>query len=105
MSIILLIIYILVLFFFIVNLVRCFKYKAKWWRLFICEVVAVCVSAFLCLYYDSLPGDGFMPGFTYLGEVLFSYAAAILFTIILAVTVVSKISIFLHEKKKQGKNI
>lgn len=104
MSIILLIIYILLTIFFIRTLVRCFKRQAKWWILIVSEIIAIAISAFLCSYFDNLPGSGFMPGFTYLGEVLFSYGAAILFSVIFAVSVISKTIIFLLEKKKQGKN-
>lgn len=103
MSIILLIIYILSSAFLIRTLVRCFKNKEKWWKLFIYEIIAISISAFLGLYFDSLPGGGFMPGFDYMGEVLTSYAATIIFVIITAITVVSKTIIFLQEKKKQDK--
>lgn len=103
MAIVLLVIYILLSIFLIKTLVRCFKNKEKWWKLFIYEILALALSAFLCIYFDNLPGSGFMPGLTYLGEVLISYGAIILFAVILAVTAISKTVIFLHDTKKQDR--
>ena len=37
------------------------------------------VSIGLMIYYNNLPGYGFMPGLSYLGEVLFSFGAAVFF--------------------------
>lgn len=40
-------------------------------------------------YYDNLPGtDNWMPGFTYLGEYIFGYAASWAYGILLGVSVI-----------------
>lgn len=52
------------------------------------------------MYYNNLPGSGFMPGLTYIGEVLFSYGAMIIYSIILAITLIIKLIMYLLEKKK-----
>lgn len=104
MAIVLLIIYIVILIFLIVNFVKCLKSKAKWIRLFTFEIFSTILSAILLMYYDNLPGSGFMPGLTYLFEVLFSFGAMVLYSIILDITLITKLIIYLLEKKKQGKN-
>ena len=104
MAIVLLIIYIVILIFLIANFVKCLKNKAKWSRLFIFEIFSTILSAILLMYYNNLPGSGFMPGLTYLGEVLFSFGAMILYSIILAITSITKLLLYLLEKKNQGKN-
>lgn len=104
MAIILLIIYVIIFIFEIVQFIKCIKNKAKWSRLFIYEASFIILSAVLLIHYDNLPGSGFMPGLTYLGEVLFSFGAMILYCIALGITLITKLIIYLLEKKKQGKN-
>ena len=38
-------------------------------------------NLYVMIYYNNLPGYGFMPGLTYLGEVLFSFGAVVLYCI------------------------
>ena len=92
---VLLIIYIVILIFLIVNFVKCLKSKVKWSRLFIFEIFSTILSAILLMYYNNLPGSGFMPGLTYIGEVLFSYGAMIIYSIILAITLIIKLIMYL----------
>lgn len=56
------------------------------------------------VYYDNLPGYGFMPGFTYLGEFLASFVAMIVYAVLLALTTFIRILLYLIAKKKEGKN-
>lgn len=99
-----LIIYILAFIIQIVCLVKCIKNKLKWRILIIFEIISIFTAMLLMNYYDSLPGSGFMPGLTYLGEVLGSFASMILYIAMLIITLIIKIIIFLINKKKQGKD-
>ncbi len=105
MAIILLIIYIIIFIFEIVQFIKCLKNKSKWSRLFIYEIFFIILSAVLLVHYDSLSGSGFMPGLTYIGEVLFSFVAMILYCIAFGITLITKLIIYLLGKKKQEKNI
>ena len=104
MAIILLIIYVIIFIFEIVQFIKCIKNKAKWSRLFIYETFFIILSVVLLIHYDNLPASGFMPGLTYLGEILFSFGAMILYCIAFGITLITKLIIYLLEKKKQGKN-
>ncbi len=101
---ILLVVYALIFILLLIALVRCLKSKLKWGILFVCEVLAIIFSTIFMLYYDSLPGYGIMPGLTYVGEVFISLGAMFLFLLLLAITIVLELTIYLLEKKKQGKN-
>ena len=103
MEIILLIIYIAILIFLIVNFVQCLKNKSKWSRLFIFEAISTIVSAILLIYYDNLPGNGFMPGLTYIGEVLFSFGAMVLYSVMLSITLIMKLTMYLLKKGTRKK--
>lgn len=104
MAILYIIIFILLLIFLIVNLIKYLKYKTKLVRLFLLNIFSIALFMILLIYYNNLPGYGFMPGLSYLGEVLLSFCAVILYSIILIIAIVSKLILFLLEKKKQGKN-
>ncbi len=104
MAILYIIIFILLLIFLIVNLIKYLKYKTKWVRLFLLNIFSIALFMILLIYYSNLPGYGFMPGLSYLFEVLLSFCAVILYSIILIIAIVSKLILFLLEKKKQGKN-
>ena len=67
MSIVLLVTYIVIIVFFIVDFIKCLKNKAKWGILLLFEIISIIVSYFLLTFYDNLPGSGFMPGLTYIG--------------------------------------
>ena len=96
----LLVIYILVLILQIVLLVQAIRRKSKkrWVVLFIIELVSALVATGVKEYYDSLPGYGFMPGFSYLGDILFSFCASVLYGVLLLVSV--SIFLVIEEKKK-----
>lgn len=93
--------YILIFVVQIVLLVKSIRRKSKklWVGLFLVEIVSMLIAIGLKEYYDSLPGYGFMPGFSYFGEILFSFCASVLYGVLLLISV----SIFLaiEEKKKQ----
>lgn len=99
MIIFFLVTYMIILIFFIVDLVRCLKNKSKWNRLFIFEIISIILALFLFIYYNNLPGFGFMPGFTYLGETLVNLASMILFIIIFLITLITKLIKYLVNKK------
>ncbi len=81
MSTILFITYILIFLLQIVLLVKAVRSKSKklWVVLFLIELVSMLAAIGLKEYYDKLPGYGFMPGLTYIGEVLFSFGASVLY--------------------------
>lgn len=55
------------------------KQKKLWRKLFLIQLISILVSIGLGFLYDRLPGYGFMPGLSYLGEVLFSFGAAMVY--------------------------
>lgn len=89
MALFLLIVYILLLILHIVLNVKAFRNKAKkyWTYLFVIECISIIISLIVMLYYKSLPGYGMMPGFSYLGEILFSYVATVIYIICLMISV------------------
>lgn len=52
------------------------KSKRSWISLFILEAVSAVLAWRLGVWFDHLPGYGFMPGLTYLSETLFGYGTA-----------------------------
>jgi hypothetical protein len=52
------------------------KSKRYWISLFILEAVSAVLAWRLGVWFDHLPGYGFMPGLTYLSETLFGYGTA-----------------------------
>lgn len=85
----------------IILLVKSIKNKKRklWGTLIILEIFAIVGSVILYNYYDSLPGYGFMPGLTYLGDVLFSIGFAILYLITFIITICIMILQRTHEGK------
>lgn len=104
MAIFFLIFYVVIFIFEIVQYIKCIKNKVKWSRLFKYEIFFIILSAILWFYYENLPSKGFMPGLTYLGEILFSFGAMVLYCIAFVITLITKLIIHLLEKKKQGNN-
>lgn len=51
------------------------------------EVIPMLIANGLRIYYDSLPGYGIMPGLTYIGEVLYSYGASIIYCVLFVISV------------------
>ena len=100
---ILLVVYIFIAIFEIILYIRTIKGKNKSWiKLIFIEVITMITSFAIGIYFNNLPGSGFMPGLTYLGEWLFSMGAAVLYFIILFVTICSKVIIYERNLKKQG---
>ena len=60
--------------------------KKLWRPLFGFELFSLLASVGLMFLFDALPGNGFMPGFTWLGEFVFSLAAAVAYGIMLLLT-------------------
>ena len=54
------------------------KSKRYWISLFILEAVSAVLAWRLGVWFDHLPGYGFMPGLTYLSETLFGYGTAVI---------------------------
>ena len=94
MALFLLITYIVILIFQIILFVITIRKKKKLWRiLFSAELILLLISIELMIYYNNLPGYGFMPGLTYLGEVLFSFGAVVLYCISFLISICSYIAI------------
>ena len=91
MALFLLITYIVILILQIILLVKTIRKKTKklWRTLFSIELIPMLISIVLMIYYDNLPGYGFMPGFSYLEEVLFSFGAAVLYGINFLISICS----------------
>lgn len=104
-SILLLSFYIVLLVFQIVFMVKAIKNKGKgcWIKAFILEIISIIISICLWRYYESLPGYGFMSGLSYLGEVLLSVGVAILYSIVLFITMCAKVIVFEINQKREGK--
>ena len=95
MALFLLITYIVILIFQIILFVISIRKKTKklWRILFSAELVPLLISIGLMIYYNDLPGYGFMPGLTYLGETLFSLGAVVLYCINFLISICSYIAI------------
>ncbi len=101
MSLFLLIAYLVVFILQIIFFVKAIKKKLKkfWMILFVTEIISIFVSVGLMLYYESLPGYGFMPGLSYLGEILSSFGAMVLYAVMFVSSVI--ICIVNGERKKK----
>ena len=77
------------------------KTKKLWISLFLSEFIPMITAFVLMRYYDSLPGYGFMPGLSYFGEVIFSFGAAVLYCIVLFVSICIFAVVKIKENKKQ----
>ena len=93
MSLFLLITFIEILILQIILLVITIRKKTKklWRILFSIELIPMFISIGVMIYYNNLPGYGFMPGLSYLGEVLSSFGAAVLYGISFLVSICSRI--------------
>ena len=82
--------YLLVFLLLCAALVRALKRDCTtdWYLVLGGEALAAAAAFGAARVFDALPGHGMMPGLTWLGEVLFSLGAGVLYLILLAVTVV-----------------
>ena len=80
MAMTLLLVYIFVFILQVVLLVRSIQKKQKklWLGFFAFQLISALLAAGLCWYYETLPG-GMFGGLTYMGEVLFSFGAAVVY--------------------------
>lgn len=101
-----LIFYLVIFIIQIILLVKAIKKKEtkSWVKVFLLEVFSIIISITLWQYYEILPGYGFMPGLSYLGEVLFSFVSTILSAIMLFITICTKIIIYIRSKKSNNEN-
>ena len=75
------------------------KTNKNWLTLFLAEIIPMIISLCLMIYYNNLPGYGFMPGLSYLAEVLFSFGATILYGVLFLVSVCGFVVIKVKNKK------
>lgn len=103
MAYILLVSYLIILAAQITSLVFAAKKKATkiWVGTFISEIIPLILSIITMMYFNSLPGYGFMPGLSYLGEILFSFGAAALYAIMILISLI--VFLCLHKRKKNNK--
>lgn len=101
MTLILIILYAFMFIFLVITMIKCFKNKVKWLKLILFEIFLIVLSFILFYYYNSLPGRGMMPGLTYIGEVVVSFIATILFILMLVLTLIIKIIKYLSKKQKK----
>ena len=94
------IVYIAIFLFLIVDFVLCLMGKTKWIWLFVIEAISAVLAAGLWIYYSGLHGYGFMPGMSYLGEIVLSIGALILYAIMLVVTSVTGLILCRVRKNK-----
>ena len=101
MALFLLITYIVIFTFQIILFVITIRKKKKLWRiLFSAELIPLLISIGLMIYFNNLPGYGFMPGLTYLGEILFSFGAVVLYCISFLISICSYIAISYKQRKR-----
>ena len=63
------------------------KSEKKYWVIeILLETTSIICSGLLVYYFNELPGNGFMPGLTYLGHWLFSVGATALYLVMFGVT-------------------
>lgn len=63
--------------------------KPYWYFLYGVEAISVLVAVLLTVYYNSLPGQGSMPGLTYFAETCCSFCAAVVFGVMLLCSVLA----------------
>ena len=102
MALFLLITYIVIFTFQIILFVIIIRKKTKklWRILFSSELIPLLISIGLMIYFNNLPGYGFMPGLTYLGEILFSFGAVVLYCISFLISICSYIAISYKQRKR-----
>ena len=82
------------------------KSQKNLWRYhLLSEVISLVLATALMFHFNSLPGHGFMPGLTYLGEVLFSFGAAILYGIMLIASICALVVIKVRTKTTINKMV
>lgn len=102
MALFLLITYIVIFTFQIILFVITIRKKTKklWRILFSSELIPLLISIGLMIYFNNLPGYGFMPGLTYLGEIFFSFGAVVLYCISFLISICSYIAISYKQSKR-----
>lgn len=90
MDIVLSVLYGILLVFCIILLISTVKAPSntKWLTLFISEALFALASVGAALVFNSLEGEGFMPGLTYFPQVIVSIVAALVFTLAFAISAI-----------------
>ena len=55
---------------------------------YLCEFGSMMAALLIMWFYDRAPGYGFMPGLSYIQEVFYSFCAAVVFAVLLLVSIV-----------------
>ena len=79
------------------------NHKNLWRYHLLSEGISSVIATALMFHFNSLPGHGFMPGLTYLGEILCSFAAAILYTIMLIASICALVIIKVRTRTTTNK--
>lgn len=85
--------YLLMLMIHIANLIFRIRHNNGWCLTFAAQIISMVIAFIVAVCFDRKPGYGFMPGLTYMGEVLFSYAALIAFFTIFLISITAFILI------------
>jgi len=93
--------YLLALVIQIVMFAGCLKkpVRIRWSLLFLCELCALTAAVYFSFYYNSLPGNGMMPGLTYFAETMYSMAGAVVYLCMLVLSVLACVIMKLKHKK------
>ena len=71
----------------IYQLIQCIRIQKNWVVLFLLEICAIMGAFILTMIYENLPGFGFMPGLSYLYEIVVSFCAGAVFSLFFIVSV------------------
>ena len=72
----------------IYQLIQCIRIQKNWVVLFLLEISAIMSAFILTMIYENLPGFGFMPGLSYLYEIVVSFCAGAVYSLVFIVSVV-----------------
>jgi hypothetical protein len=82
-----LILYVIVFAIMIYQLIQCTRIQKKWMVLFLLEISSIVAAFVLTVIYENLPGFGFMPGLSYLYEIVISFCAGVVYFLVFIVSV------------------
>ena len=82
-----LILYLIVFAIMIYQLIQCTRIQKKWMVLFLLEISSIVAAFVLTVIYENLPGFGFMPGLSYLYEIVISFCSGAVYSVVFIVSV------------------
>lgn len=93
--------YLFLLGWMIVDFVNCLRKKAKFSVLLGIEVIALIGAAVVMNYYQHLPipDNNLMAGVQYIGEIIFSFGAMCAYGFMLGLTAITRLVLYILEKK------